>query len=62
VARLYDAGVYVNVAHHPPSRRRRAAADQRHGDPRPSVLDRALESFAAVKRDFESEHGPLPSG
>jgi 8-amino-7-oxononanoate synthase len=26
-----------------------------------AVLDRALESFAAVKRDFESEHGPLPS-
>jgi 8-amino-7-oxononanoate synthase len=26
-----------------------------------AVLDRSLESFASVKRDFESEHGPLPS-
>jgi len=25
------------------------------------VLDRAIDGFAAVKRDFESEHGPLPS-
>ena len=24
------------------------------------VLDRALACFAAVKRDFEAEHGPLP--
>ena len=24
------------------------------------VLDRALEAFARVKRDFEAEHGPLP--
>ena len=24
------------------------------------VLDRALEIFATVKREFEAEHGPLP--
>jgi 8-amino-7-oxononanoate synthase len=24
------------------------------------TLDRALEVFATVKRDFEIEHGPLP--
>jgi len=27
-----------------------------------AVLDRALEIFATVKREFEAEHGPLPSG
>jgi hypothetical protein len=25
------------------------------------LLDRALASFAAVKHDFEAEHGPLPA-
>ena len=25
-----------------------------------ATLDRALEMFARVKRDFEAEHGPLP--
>jgi 8-amino-7-oxononanoate synthase len=25
-----------------------------------AVLDRALDVFAAVKREFEAEHGPLP--
>ena len=25
-----------------------------------AVLDRALETFAGVKRAFEAEHGPLP--
>jgi hypothetical protein len=25
------------------------------------VLDRALDCFASVKRDFEAEHGPLPT-
>jgi 8-amino-7-oxononanoate synthase len=24
------------------------------------TLDRALEAFARVKREFEAEHGPLP--
>jgi 8-amino-7-oxononanoate synthase len=26
------------------------------------TLDRALETFAKVKREFESEHGTLPGG
>ena len=39
---------------------RRAAAHERHGDARRATLDRALEAFAAVKRAFEAEHGPLP--
>jgi 8-amino-7-oxononanoate synthase len=26
------------------------------------TLDQALETFAKVKRAFEAEHGPLPSG
>jgi 8-amino-7-oxononanoate synthase len=26
------------------------------------TLDRAIEIFGAVKRSFEAEHGPLPSG
>ena len=26
------------------------------------TLDRALEAFATVKREFESEHGTLPGG
>jgi 8-amino-7-oxononanoate synthase len=25
-----------------------------------AVIDRALEAFATVKREFEAEHGPLP--
>jgi len=25
-----------------------------------AVLDRALDTFATVKREFEAEHGPLP--
>ena len=59
---LYDAGVYVNVALHPavpPAgallRTSVMATHER------SVLDRALETFGAVKRAFESEHGPLPA-
>jgi 8-amino-7-oxononanoate synthase len=59
---LYDAGVYVNVAIHPavpPSgallRTSVMATHDRE------TLDSALETFATVKRAFESEHGPLPS-
>ncbi len=26
------------------------------------TLDQALDIFARVKRDFEAEHGPLPTG
>jgi 8-amino-7-oxononanoate synthase len=60
---LYDAGVYVNVAIHPAvppgGALLRTSVMATHDR---AVLDRALESFAAVKRDFESAHGPLPSG
>jgi 8-amino-7-oxononanoate synthase len=58
---LYDAGVYVNVAIHPavpPSGallRTSVMATHDH-----ETLDRALDAFAAAKRTFESEHGPLP--
>ena len=58
---LYDAGVYVNVALHPAVppggallRTSVMATHER------LVLDRALETFGAVKRAFEVEHGPLP--
>jgi 8-amino-7-oxononanoate synthase len=59
---LYDAGVYVNVAIHPavpPAGallRTSVMATHDRG-----TLDRALEAFAAAKRTFEAEHGPLPS-
>jgi 8-amino-7-oxononanoate synthase len=60
---LYEAGVFVNVALHPavpPAgallRTSVMATHER------STLDEALEIFATVKREFEAEHGPLPSG
>jgi 8-amino-7-oxononanoate synthase len=60
---LYDAGVYVNVAIHPAvppgGALLRTSVMATHDR---AVLDRALETFATVKRDFEAEHGPLPSG
>lgn len=59
---LYEAGVYVNVALHPAVppggallRTSVMATHER------TVLDEALAAFAAVKRAFEAEHGPLPS-
>jgi 8-amino-7-oxononanoate synthase len=58
---LYDAGVYVNVAIHPavpPAGallRTSVMATHDH-----ATLDRALDAFAATKRAFETEHGPLP--
>jgi 8-amino-7-oxononanoate synthase len=58
---LYDAGVYVNVAIHPavpPSGALLRTSVMATHDP--STLDPALEAFAAAKRTFESEHGPLP--
>jgi 8-amino-7-oxononanoate synthase len=59
---LYDAGVYVNVAIHPAvppgGALLRASVMATHDR---AVLDRALDIFATVKRDFEGEHGPLPS-
>jgi 8-amino-7-oxononanoate synthase len=58
---LYDAGVYVNVALHPAvppgGALLRTSVMATHDRP---VLDRALEAFATVKRDFEAQHGPLP--
>jgi 8-amino-7-oxononanoate synthase len=59
---LYDEGVYTNVAIHPAvppgGALLRTSVMATHD---PGTLDRALERFAAVKRSFESEHGPLPS-
>jgi 8-amino-7-oxononanoate synthase len=59
---LYDAGVFVNTAIHPavpPSgallRTSVMATHDRE------ILDQAIETFAAVKRSFEAEHGPLPT-
>jgi 8-amino-7-oxononanoate synthase len=59
---LYEAGVYVNVALHPAVppggallRTSVMATHER------AVLDEALAAFAAVKRAFEAEHGPLPA-
>jgi 8-amino-7-oxononanoate synthase len=59
---LFEAGVFVNVALHPavpPAGallRTSVMATHEH-----AVLDEALAAFANVKREFESEHGPLPS-
>jgi 8-amino-7-oxononanoate synthase len=59
---LYDAGIYVNVMIHPavpPSGALlRTSVMATHGR---DTLDRALETFARVKREFEFEHGPLPA-
>ena len=58
---LYDAGVYVNVAIHPAvppgGALLRTSVMATHDA---ATLDRALDAFAAVKRGFEAEHGPLP--
>jgi 8-amino-7-oxononanoate synthase len=58
---LYEAGVYVNVMIHPavpPSGALiRTSVMATHDR---SVLDQAIETFAAVKRAFEAEHGTLP--
>jgi 8-amino-7-oxononanoate synthase len=59
---LYDEGVYTNVAIHPAvapgGALLRTSVMATHGA---ETLDRALERFAAVKRTFEAEHGPLPT-
>ena len=60
---LYDAGVFTNCALHPAVPpggallRTSVMATHDH-----ATLDRALEVFATVKREFEAEHGQLPSG
>jgi 8-amino-7-oxononanoate synthase len=57
---LYDAGVFTNCALHPAvppgGALLRTSVMATHDHP---TLDRALEAFALVKRDFEAEHGPL---
>jgi 8-amino-7-oxononanoate synthase len=59
---LYDRGVFVNTALHPAvppgGALLRTSVMATHDAP---VLERALAVFAAVKREFEAEHGPLPS-
>jgi 8-amino-7-oxononanoate synthase len=58
---LWDAGVFTNVAVHPAVPpggallRTSVMATHDH-----DVIDRALDAFATVKREFEAEHGPLP--
>ena len=58
---LYDAGVFVNVAIHPAvppgGALLRTSVMATHDR---ATLDRALDAFAAVKLDFEVQHGPLP--
>jgi 8-amino-7-oxononanoate synthase len=58
---LYDAGVFTNCAIHPAvppgGALLRTSVMATHDRP---TLDRALEAFATVKREFEAEHGPLP--
>jgi 8-amino-7-oxononanoate synthase len=60
---LYEAGVFVNTALHPAvplaGALLRTSVMATHD---PDTLDQAIEKFAVVKRAFESEHGPLPSG
>jgi 8-amino-7-oxononanoate synthase len=59
---LYEAGVYVNVMIHPAvppaGALLRTSVMATHDR---NTLDRALETFADVKRKFESEHGSLPA-
>ncbi len=58
---LYDAGVFVNTGLHPAvapgGALLRTSVMATHDA---ATLDRALEVFARVKREFEAEHGPLP--
>jgi 8-amino-7-oxononanoate synthase len=58
---LWDAGVFVNTALHPAvppgGALLRTSVMATHDR---ATLDRALAAFAAVKAQFEAEHGPLP--
>jgi 8-amino-7-oxononanoate synthase len=60
---LYESGVFVNVMIHPAvppaGALLRTSVMATHDR---ETLDRALDAFATVKRDFESEHGTLPGG
>ncbi|HEY1833149.1 MAG TPA: aminotransferase class I/II-fold pyridoxal phosphate-dependent enzyme [Solirubrobacteraceae bacterium] len=59
---LYDAGVFVNTALHPAvppgGAMLRTSVMATHDE---ATIDRSLEIFARVKREFEAEHGPLPA-
>lgn len=59
---LYDRGVFTNCALHPAvppgGALLRTSVMATHDR---ATLERALEVFATVKREFEAEHGPLPS-
>jgi 8-amino-7-oxononanoate synthase len=59
---LYDGGVFVNTALHPAvppgGALLRTSVMATHDA---ATIDRALEVFARVKREFELEHGPLPA-
>jgi len=59
---LYDGGVFTNCALHPAvppgGALLRTSVMATHDT---ATLDRALEVFARVKREFEAEHGPLPA-
>jgi 8-amino-7-oxononanoate synthase len=58
---LYDGGVFTNCALHPAvppgGALLRTSVMATHDQ---ATLDRALEVFARVKPEFESQHGPLP--
>jgi 8-amino-7-oxononanoate synthase len=58
---LYEAGVFVNTALHPAvppaGALLRTSVMATHDR---ETLDRAIQTFGAVKRSFEAEHGPLP--
>jgi 8-amino-7-oxononanoate synthase len=59
---LYDGGVFTNCALHPAvppgGALLRTSVMATHDT---ATLDRALDVFARVKREFESQHGPLPA-
>ena len=59
---LYDAGLFVNTALHPAvppgGALLRTSVMATHDR---DTLERALVSFARVKRVFEAQHGPLPT-
>lgn len=59
---LYDGGVFTNCALHPAvppgGALLRTSVMATHDR---DTIDRALEVFARVKREFEAEHGPLPA-